>query len=319
MIGRSAFLLSLLFLSSIAAAQEVNTSMFQPLPDRAESAENPITPEKHRLGKTLFFDTRLSKDRTISCNSCHDIGKFGVDNKPVSEGHKGQKGERNSPTVYNAALHFAQFWDGRAKDVEEQALGPILNPVEMSMAADTDVLARLREDENYRTLFKAAFPEEAEPITFKNLGKAIGAYERTLLTPSRFDDYLKGKKDALTAAELEGLKTFVNTGCIACHSGVTIGGQMYQKLGLVKPYPTKDTGRFKATNNEADKYFFKVPSLRNIAETGPYFHDGSIATLEQAVKTMADIQLGRNLSDAETASIVTFLKSLSGRLPAEAR
>lgn len=287
------------------------TAAFAPLPATADIAANPITPQKVALGKKLFLDKRLSADKDISCNSCHDLNTFGVDNKPTSEGHKGQKGNRNSPTVYNAALHASQFWDGRATTVEDQALGPILNPVEMAMASDKAVIERLKADKGLQKEFAAAFPDEKDPLSYKNVGRAIGAFERTLLTPSRFDAYLKGDDNALTQAEKDGGKFFVQTGCTACHNGVVVGGQMFQKLGLVKPYETKDLGRYEVTKNESDKFFFKVPSLRNVEKTAPYFHDGSVATLEDAVSRMAEYQLGRNLSQQDVESIVTFLKSLT--------
>jgi cytochrome c peroxidase len=287
------------------------TAAFAPLPATADTPSNPITPQKVALGKKLFVDKRLSKMKDLSCNSCHGLDTFGVDNKPTSEGHKGQKGNRNSPTVYNAALHATQFWDGRAATVEDQALGPILNPVEMAMGSDKEVVERLRADKALTKEFAAAFPEDKDPVTYKNVGKAIGAFERTLLTPSRFDVYLKGDDNALTQAEKDGGKLFVQTGCTACHNGVAVGGQMFQKLGLVKPYDTKDLGRYEVTKNAGDKFFFKVPSLRNVDKTAPYFHDGSVATLEDAVSRMAEYQLGRNLSKQDVESIVTFLKSLT--------
>jgi cytochrome c peroxidase len=306
----------LVVFSNSAIAQTPNT-MFAPLPTQADNAQNPVTAEKIKLGKKLYFETKLSNANDISCNSCHGLNSYGVDNKQFSSGHKGQLGDRNSPSVYNSALHTSQFWDGRAKDVEEQALGPIMNPVEMAMGGETDVIGRLKADPEYPALFKAAFPKDTDPITFANVGKAIGAFERTLQTPSRFDDFLKGNDKALSAQEKKGLETFKSVGCATCHFGDTVGGKMFQKLGLVKPYPTTDPGRFKVTNNEFEKYFFKVPSLRNVEKTAPYFHDGSIKTLDQAVKTMAEYQLGKTLTDEQTADIVAFLKSLTGTLPAE--
>lgn len=303
----------------LASAQDGDTAWkaaFSPLPKQADSAENPITPEKVALGKQLYSDTRLSQDNTISCNSCHNLRTFGVDNEPTSKGHKGQRGNRNSPTVYNAALHLAQFWDGRAGTVEQQALGPILNPVEMAMKSEAQVVERLKSDPKTVAAFKAAFPTESDPVTYPNVGKAIGAFERTLMTPSRFDTYLQGDSAALTPAEVRGAKRFVESGCVACHNGATVGGLMYQKLGLVKPYPTKDLGRFEHTKNEADKYFFKVPSLRNVAETGPYFHDGSVPTLEAAVSLMGEHQLGKKFTTEEVQEIVTFLRALTGTVPA---
>lgn len=294
-------------------------NFFQPLPESLIDLSDATTKAKVELGKKLYMDPQLSTAKDISCNSCHGLSTFGVDNEPTSPGHKGQRGDRNSPTVYNAALHFAQFWDGRAKDVEEQALGPVMNPVEMAMPSEEVVIERLSASKEYKELFKKAFPGEASPLTFHNMGKAIGAFERTLLTPSRFDDYLKGNDGALTAEEKKGAETFANAGCVACHSGVTLGGHMYQKLGLVHPYETEDTGRHKVTNKEADKYFFKVPSLRNITKTGPYFHNGGVKTLEEAVKLMGHHQLGKTLTDQEVASIITFLGALEGEIPATAK
>lgn len=302
-----------------SSAQNPDAALFPPLPKVAEDLTNPVTPEKVKLGEKLYFEKRFSKSGTLSCNSCHDLARYGVDNEPTSPGHEGKRGERNSPTVYNAAVHAFQFWDGRAKSVEEQALGPILNPVEMGMASEGDVLAVLHKDAEYQKLFKAAFPSDKDPLVFENVGKAIGAFERTLMTPSRFDAYIQGDKSALTEMEVKGFERFKATGCTTCHMGTGIGGMMFQKLGLVKPYPTEDTGRHAVTGNEADKYMFKVPSLRNVAHTGPYFHDGSVKTLEEAVKIMAEYQLGKTLSDEETKEIVTFLNALTGEIPEKYR
>jgi len=289
------------------------TTAFKPLPELAEPSE--LERIRIALGKKLYLDPQLSLSKKISCNSCHKLDGFGVDNLPTSPGHEGKLGDRNSPTVYNSALHIAQFWDGRAKDVEEQALGPVLNPGEMAMPSEAEVMRRLSSSPEYKQLFSQAFPGEASPMNYPNVGKAIGAFERRLLTPSRFDNYLKGDDTALTQAEKDGLKTFVTSGCIACHSGVAVGGQMYQKLGLIKPYPTTDLGRYEVTKNEADKYFFKVPSLRNVTKTAPYFHDGSVLTLEDAILKMGEYQLGRTLSESEIKSIVAFLGSLEGTIP----
>jgi cytochrome c peroxidase len=264
----------------------------------------------------LYFDPRLSKNHDVSCNTCHGLDTYGVDGKVTSEGHKKQRGGRNSPTVYNAAGHFAQFWDGRAADVEAQALGPMTNPVEMAMASGEQVTAVLRTIPGYAEHFAKAFPGVSEPVTYENAGKAIAAFERKLVTPSRWDAFLGGKSDALTAAEKDGFNAFIDAGCMACHTGAFVGGGMYQKLGLVKPWPgLEDTGRFEATNNEADKGFFKVPSLRNIARTGPYFHDGKVAELSEAVTMMARHQLGKELSAEQVGSIVTWLNALTGDLP----
>ncbi|MCZ7584216.1 MAG: c-type cytochrome [Deltaproteobacteria bacterium] len=291
---------------------------FQPLPAVFESETNPITEEKIKLGRMLYYDTRLSKAQTISCNTCHQLDKFGVDGKPVSTGHEGKTGTRNAPTVYNAAGHLAQFWDGREPDVEAQAKGPVLNPVEMAMPDEKYVLKVLNSMPEYVAAFKAAFPDDAEPLNYDNFGKAVGAFERKLVTPSRWDTYLKGDDAALTNDEKKGLLAFVQNGCTACHAGSLAGGAMYQKLGLVKPWPDEsDLGRYQATKNDADKMYFKVPSLRNIAETGPYYHDGKVATLDDAVRMMADHQLGRALDDEDLRLINAWLGALTGDVPAD--
>ena len=290
---------------------------FAALPATMAGPTGPASPEAVALGKQLYFDTRLSKNQDISCNSCHGLDTYGVDNKPTSPGHKGQLGTRNSPTVYNAALHSAQFWDGRAKDVEAQALGPLVNPVEMAMKDEAAVVAVVKSIPEYVTAFKAAFPADKDPVTFANVGKAIGAFERTLVTPSRWDKYLGGDDSALTEKERAGLAKFLEVGCNTCHMGPAVGGRDFKKLGLVKAWPSeiKDNGRFDLTKDAADKNVFKVPSLRNVEKTGPYFHDGSVKTLEEAVKLMGTHQLGKELSSADVESIVTFLKSLTGELP----
>jgi cytochrome c peroxidase len=305
--------------SASAAAKVVTVdkallNAYDKLPAKFESAGNPITDEKVALGKMLYFETRLSKSQTISCNSCHDVDKFGVDGEPTSKGHKDQRGGRNSPTVYNAAGHIAQFWDGRAKDVEEQAVGPILNPIEMAMKDDKAVIAVLASMPEYPAAFKKAFPTDKDPLTYPNVGKAIGAFERTLVTPSRWDKYIGGDDSALTDTEKAGFLAFTNTGCNTCHAGSLFGGREYKKLGLAKPWPTevKDQGRFEATKDAADKGHFKVPSLRNIEKTAPYMHDGSIKSLDEMVKLMARHQLTKELSDDEVKSIVAFLKTLTG-------
>lgn len=284
---------------------------FEPLPDSIIDEKKNETLIK--LGKMLYMDPRLSVNNKISCNSCHLLNQFGVDNEPTSPGHEGKRGGRNAPTTLNAALHIAQFWDGRAKDVEEQALGPILNPVEMGMPSDVDVINKLKKIEEYQDLFKKAFKDEKDPFQYKNVGKAIGAFERTLLTPSRFDDYLKGDENALTETEKRGLKKFVNMGCATCHNGVAIGGNSFKKLGLVKPYETDDMGRYEVTGIESDKKVFKVPSLRNITKTGPYFHDGSIKTLDEAIREMAEHQLGRDVGEGFVRDVKAFLGSLTAK------
>ena len=307
------------------SAAELRTkaqALFGSLPDVMESPSRKLTPAKIDLGHKLYFDTRLSRGQELSCASCHDLNNYGVDSRPEaiqkgrSFGHRKQFGERNSPSTYNAALHMAQFWDGRAADVEEQAKGPILNPVEMTMADEASVVAVLKSIPGYEPLFKAAFPEVAEAISYDTMAQAIGAYERTLVTHDRFDKFLGGDDAALGPEEKQGLSDFVDSGCMACHLGKGFGGGMYQKLGLMKPYPTSDVGREAITKLPGDKHFFKVPSLRNVAKTAPYFHDGSIKTLPQAVAIMAEFQTpGGKLSDEKVKSIVTFLEALTGDLP----
>ena len=274
------------------------------------------------LGRMLYYDKRLSKNHDQSCNTCHDLASYGVDVRErdgkrtaTSEGHKGQLGGRNSPTSYNAFFHVAQFWDGRAKDVEEQAAGPMTNPVEMAMADGKAVDKVLKSIPGYAPLFKAAFPEDKAPVTQAHAARAIAAFERKLVTPAPIDDFLAGQVDALSAAQLRGLDKFTER-CVACHMGPGFGGAIFQKLGLIKAYPTQDLGRFEATKNEADKYFFKVPSLRNIAKTAPYLHDGSIGTLKEMVAIMAEYQTAQGaLSDAEMADVLAFLDSLTGKIP----
>lgn len=309
--------LALLGTSGLNAETVVNRAalgMFQPILEVADNPENPVTDAKVNLGRMLYYDTRLSKNRTMSCNSCHDLASFGDDGLKTSKGIHDQFGGRSAPTVYNAAIHIAQFWDGRAKDVEEQAIGPVTNPIEMGMPDPDYVLKVLKSIPGYVDAFKSAFPDQDEPLTYVNVGNAIGAFERKLMTPSPFDDFLKGDDAALTDAQKHGLNLFITTGCTVCHSGMGVGGHLYQKLGLVKEWPTKDLGRYEATKVETDKYFFKVPSLRNITETAPYLHDGSVETLPEIVSKMAEYQLGRVLPEEDVNAIVTFLGSLKGRI-----
>ncbi len=291
---------------------------FGPLPEAVSPASGPVTEEMTSLGRMLYYEPRLSLEQKTSCNSCHGLNQYGVDGQPTSLGHKGQRGNRNSPTVYNAAGHFVQFWDGRAADVEAQAKGPVMNPVEMAMPSEKQVEAVLNSMPEYVAAFKKAFPKDKSPVSFNNMAIAIGAFERRLVTPARWDKFLKGDQTALTAEEKTGFNLFASTGCTTCHAGVYMGGNLYQKLGVLKPYPDQsDSGRFQVSKAEIDKMVFKVPSLRNIEKTGPYFHTGKVATLDQAVKEMADYELGKQLSQGDVQSIVTFLKSLTGEIPAE--
>ncbi|MDP2997112.1 MAG: cytochrome-c peroxidase [Bryobacterales bacterium] len=300
------------------AIHPVKLKMFAPLPEGYPAQAAALTEEKINLGRMLYYEPRLSKSQKISCNSCHGLSTYGVDGEPTSNGHKGQKGDRNSPTVYNSAGHFVQFWDGRAANVEEQAKGPVLNPVEMAMPNDRQVITVLKSIPEYVDAFKKAFPEDRDPVTYDNMAKAIGAFERKLVTPARWDKFLKGDQAALTEEEKIGFNTFTTVGCQACHAGALLGGNLYQKLGLVKPYPdASDPGRAKVTKKDADRMLFKVPALRNIEKTGPYFHNGKVAALDQAVAHMAEYQLGKPLSETEVRSIIAFLKSLTGDIPVD--
>lgn len=302
-------------------AQDLQTwsaSVFATLPESFETDEFQLTEEKVALGKKLYYDKILSKDETISCNSCHDIKKYGVDQLATSPGNDGENGTRNSPTTFNAAAHIAQFWDGREPHVEAQAGGPVLNPVEMAMPNEEEVVARLEKHAEYPALFTEAFPNQDKAITYETMRLAIGAFERTLVTPSRFDKFIDGDLAQLNDTELAGLKDFKEVGCYTCHMGNSLGGNMFQKFGVYGNYwdMTKsekvDEGKFEATGNESDKYIFKVPSLRNIEHTFPYFHDGSISDLGESVKIMAKTELNKELTEEQVANIVVFLKTLTG-------
>ncbi|MBK7577612.1 MAG: c-type cytochrome [Ignavibacteria bacterium] len=290
---------------------EQATGIFGALPDVMPGAEGD-TPEQIALGKKLYFDTRLSVNNTQSCNTCHNVneGAAGVDNEVTSAGADKVRGARNSPTVFNAGYHFVQFWDGRADDLKAQAKGPITNPVEMGMPSAKAVEEKIRSIDEYTPLFAAAFPRARKAVSYDNLAHAIAAFERTLRAPSRFDDYVLGASAKLTNEEKRGLKTFIESGCITCHNGPLFGGSMYQKLGLVNPYDTRDAGRFGVTKDPSDSLMFKVPSLRLISKTHPYFHDGSVPTLSRAIELMGWHQLGKKLTADDIASIEAFLKAL---------
>ncbi len=287
-------------------------------------APTDIDREKMLLGRRLFHDTRLSGDSTLSCATCHSMSSGGAEPRATSTGIRGQIGPINSPTVLNAAFNFVQFWDGRAADLLEQAAGPVTNPIEMG-AEWPSLLERLRADQGYVQSFGASYGESG--ITQANVLDAIVEYERSLVTPSRFDAWLGGDDAALTDEEQRGLRLFVETGCTTCHSGSNIGGTSYQRMGLVHNYFERrggriteaDLGRFNVTQAEEDRHKFKVPTLRNVELTAPYFHDGSERELAGAVRTMAEVQLGRELSDADASAITAFLRSLTGELPPDAR
>ncbi|WP_330149773.1 diheme cytochrome c5 peroxidase CcpA [Shewanella xiamenensis] len=272
-------------------------------------------PEKVELGKMLFFEPRLSKSGFISCNSCHNLSTGGVDALPTSIGHHWQEGPINSPTVLNADFMLAQFWDGRASDLKEQAAGPIANPKEMGFTHElaTETIASMPA---YRARFAKVYGDEK--VDIDRLTDAIAAFEKTLVTPnSPFDQYLLGKQDAISSEAKAGYQLFKDKGCVSCHNGPAVGGTLFMKMGLIKPFHTNNPaeGRKGVTGKDADKFVFKVPTLRNIELTYPYFHDGSVWTLEEAVNTMADIQLGQKLTDKETKEMVAFLNSLTGEQP----
>ncbi len=286
---------------------------FAPLPEHWARPDQ--TEAQEALGRILYYEPRLSKSQELSCNSCHLLDKYGVDSAPTSTGHNKALGTRNSPTVYNAAGHFRQFWDGRAADVEEQAKGPVLNPVEMAMLDEAHVIRLINSIPGYEALFKEAFPEDLTPISYDNIAKAIGAFERKLVTPSRWDKFLKGDDTALSEEELEGFNRFAASGCMACHNGALVGGTTYQQVGSVKPWPNQDDqGRFEVTQDPNDKMMFKAPSLRNVAMTAPYFHDGSVKELSEAVKVMGTYQLGATISDEDARLITTWLGTLTGEI-----
>lgn len=324
-----------LTLISLTVSTVVSAELL-PLPKKPpEPKDNKATAEKILLGKMLYFDTRLSLDNTISCNSCHNVtqGKAGVDNLPFSPGIKGQLGGRNSPTVLNSAFHTVQFWDGRARDLEEQAKGPITNPVEMGMKDHDMAVERIRSVPAYVEKFKKVFPSASkDPVTIDTIAQAIAAYERTLNTPnSPVDRYLKGDKKALSPLAKKGMNTFETIGCTTCHTGVNYAGPLttpgqgfYMKFPLIggstyeSQYQlTKDLGRYEVTKQEQDKNLWRVPTLRNVALTGPYFHNGSVKTLDEAVRVMGKTQLGRDLTPEQVEELVAFLTGLTGQLPNE--
>ena len=283
-------------------------------------AKEPVTPiplslevdaKKAALGKKLFFDPMLSRDDTISCASCHNLHEGGDDGLKYSFGIDGKEGNINAPTVYNAVFNFWQFWDGRAKTLKEQAAGPIENPVEMGFTFK-ELIPKLKKS-RYNKLFSQIYKDG---ITKENIADAIAEYEKTLITPNApFDKYLRGDKDALTQKQKEGYELFKTKGCISCHHGINLGGNLYNKFGLFKDTNSTQLGRFNVTKKERDKYYFKVPTLRNIEKTAPYFHDGRTYNLKEAVLLMAQYQLGRDISDEEVEKILAFLHSLNGELP----
>ena len=295
-------------------------ALFKPLPTHLGAGEPPIAAEVE-LGRLLFFDPRISADGAVSCARCHQPSLYGTDALPRSIGAEHRTHPRHAQTVLNAATQFVQHWRGDRTSVEDQAVKALIAPPAYGNPNFETAVARLKAIRGYAPLFARAYPHEDAPITQDNWGKAIGAYVRTLVTPAPFDAFLGGDDGALTTAAQTGLRTFIQVGCATCHNGVGIGGSTYQKFGVTEDYwratgsTAIDKGRFDVTQEPADLYVFKVAGLRNVAMTPPYFHDGSVATLPEAVRVMARVQLGRTLMDAEVTDIVAFLESLTGRMP----
>jgi cytochrome c peroxidase len=296
--------------AAVALAERAVT-LFGILPDSIANPDNVGSKARVNLGRMLYYDKRLSKNHDIACTPGLLLAALGVDGEVTSPGHRGARGGRNSPTVYNAAIHIAQFWDGRAPNVEEQAKGPVLNPIEMASPSEEHVVGVLSSIPGYVDAFDAAFPDDENALSYNNMARAIGAFERNLMTPGRFDAFMKGDSNALDPTERRGLSTFLAVGCNSCHTEAAVGGALYRKLGFIFPYETADIGREAVTGDPLDRNVFKVPSLRNVAKTAPYFHDGSIATLEEVVKIMGYHQVGLTLEDAQIADIVAFLGSLT--------
>ena len=297
---------SYLFFSLLIFSVSLYAEPIEPLPLKAEYDEKIAA-----LGKQLFFDPMLSKDGTISCATCHHLENGGDDNLKFSFGINGQEGVINSPTVYNAVYNFRQFWDGKAKDLQEQAIGPIENPIEMGNSFEN--LIKTLNASKYKKQFVLLY---SEGITKETITHAIAEYEKALTTPNApFDQYLRGDKNAISDNQKEGYALFKSKGCISCHHGQNVGGNLYNKFGVIENTKSADLGRYNVTKKDRDRYFFKVPSLRNVAMTSPYFHDGRTASLDEAVKMMARYQLGRPVSEEEVMKIVAFLSSLNGEIP----
>jgi cytochrome c peroxidase len=311
----------------------VNAVDWQALPDSAPApVDNPTTPEKAELGQMLFMDPRFSSTGTVSCNSCHNVMLGGEDNRAVSMGVHGQTGGRSAPTVWNSGFSSAQFWDGRAATLEDQAKGPVTNPIEMGMNELEEAMSRVRDIPGYRPLFERAFGSD-NPMTVENAARAVAAYERTLITPnSPYDRYVKGDKKALTEQQIRGMNTFASVGCATCHSGPAFNGPAMQPgTGFYMKFPTftdskyieqykltDDKGRLAATGKESDAGMWKVMTLRNVALTAPYFHNGAVKTLDEAVRVMAGTQLNQQLDSTQTGDIVAFLNALTGEFPQQA-
>ena len=302
------------------ALRERANKIFKPIPETpTQLSRNPLTPEKIELGKMLYFEPRLSKSALISCNTCHNVGLGGADFQETSTGHAWQRGGRNAPTVLNSVYNIAQFWDGRAEDLLQQAKGPVQAGVEMNNTPE-QVVKTLTSMPEYVERFTAVFPGEKDPVTFDNMARAIEAFEATLITPGApFDRFLLGDLNALSAQQREGLRTFMDKGCAACHGGINMGGSGYFPFGVIErpaeAITAGDKGRFTFTGSDSDQYVFKSPSLRNIELTTPYFHSGKIWCLKEAVSIMGSAQLGISLTEADVLNIEAFLKATNGIQP----
>lgn len=315
------FLLIVILIPSLTVAadelMEKAQKRFKPIPKTTpEMQGKSFTNEKINLGKMLFFEPRLSSSALISCNTCHNVGMGGADYQETSVGHRWQKGPRNAPTVLNSVFNMAQFWDGRAEDLKQQAKGPVQASVEMNNTPEMTMKA-VKSMPEYTSLFKKAFPGQPDPVTFDNLAEAIEAFEATLITPDApIDQYLRGNRNALTTAQKDGLKLFMDKGCVSCHGGINMGGEAYFPFGLVEKPKSEimagDMGRYKITKSKSDEHVFKSPSLRNIDLTPPYFHSGKVWSLKEAVQVMGTAQLGDTLTMDETEKIVGFLKTTTG-------
>ncbi len=306
-------MLKILFFAFFIISSLAASSLITPIPSSVN-----YDVKKAALGEKLFFDPLLSFDNSISCNSCHSLSSSGADNLESSIGVGGKKGQINSPTVYNSSFNFVQFWDGRAKDLKEQAKGPILNKIEMANTPQNAVKS-ISANKFYKEEFAKIYKNG---VTFDNIADAIAEFEKTLITPnSKFDRFLKGDTNALNTSEKEGYELFKNKGCISCHNGVNIGGNMFQKIGVMVEYkdPKKISGRFEVSKKERDKDMFKVPSLRNVELTAPYFHNGLVKELEEAVRLMGYHQLGIKLKESEIKKITLYLKTLTGQKPQKYR
>ncbi len=318
-------------LFSVLTLVTSNAWSFKPLPTKVpEPKDNLMTPAKIELGKMLFFDPRLSMDGTVSCNSCHNVMSHGGDGRPVGVGVHGQRGGRGSPTVWNSAFQTVQFWDGRAATLEDQAKGPLINGVEMGMTSHDFVVGRLEKIPGYVEAFKKVFPKDKKSISIDNIAKAIATYERTLITPnSPFDKYIKGNKKAMSIQQIRGMKLVNEIGCTSCHTGDNFSGDGFKMgEGNYQPFPqipgskfdkmydiTSDLGRYEVTKNVEDKNLWRVPTWRNIAITAPYFHNGKVKTLHEAVRVMAKTQLDMDLNETQVDDIVAFLNALTGEFP----